>query len=179
MISDPAIEPVSLAEAKEYLRIDGTEDDGGLQRLIAAARTCIEGMTRRGLVTQTWRYLTGVPKDGKITVPGSPLRQILAVRLFGARDSVTTLDPQDYVISLGEPATIHLRDAHADVAGAEVDAEIGYGPAASDIPHDLRQAILQLVAHWFERREPVTNGTLAAVPLTVSATAAPYRVVGL
>ena len=179
MISDPAVEPVSLAEAKEYLRVDGAESDGAIERLVAAARTCIEGMTRRALVLQTWRYLMPAPKAGRLRIPGTPLRRILAVRLFGPRGGVTTLEAEDYVVSLGEPATIHLRRGHADVTGAEVDAEIGYGPAAGDVPADLRQAVLQLVAHWFERREPVTSGTLSSVPMTVTATTAPYRVVGL
>ena len=184
LISDPAIEPVTLDEAKEYLRIDGPESDGVLERLIVAARTAIEGMTRRALIAQTWRYLMAAPKvegprRGRLTIPGMPLRRVLAVRVFGARGSVTTLDPQDYVVSMGTPATIHLRDGHADARGAEVDAEIGYGPAASDVPADLRQALVQLVAHWFERREPVTNGMLSSVPMTVTHTTAPYRVVGL
>ena len=184
---------MTLDEAKEYLRIDGSESDGVLERLIAAARTAIEGMTRRALIAQTWRYLMAAPKvegsigglkfggtkGGRLTVPGTPLRRVLAVRVFGARGSVTTLDPQDYVVSMGTPATIHLRDTHADARGAEVDAEIGYGPAASDVPADLRQALVQLVAHWFERREPVTSGMLSSVPMTVTHTTAPYRVVGL
>ncbi len=179
MISEPAVEPVTLGDAKDYLRVDGADSDNGLERLIAAARTCVEGMTRRALVSQVWRYLTPAPKNARITVPGSPLRQILAVRLFGQQGSVTTLDPQDYVVSMGTPATIHLRKTPSDTTGAEVDAEIGYGPAASDVPADLRQAVMQLVAHWFERREPITSGTFSQVPMTVSHTTAPYRVVGL
>ncbi|MEM7567220.1 MAG: head-tail connector protein [Pseudomonadota bacterium] len=179
MIAEPAAEPVTLGETKDYLRVDDAESDAGLERLIAAARTCVEGMTRRALIAQAWRYLTPAPKDNKITVPGTPLRQVTAVRLFGPEGSVTTLDPQDYVVSMGAPATIHLRQGRSDATGAEVDAEIGYGPAASDVPADLRQAVLQLVAHWFERREPITAGTFNQVPMTVTHTTAPYRVVGL
>ena len=101
------------------------------------------------------------------------------MRLFGRGGSVHTLEPQDYVVSLSDPATIHLRSTGGDVTGAEVDAEVGYGAAAADVPADLRQAVVQLVAHWFERREPVATGTFSEVPHTVSTQTARYRAVGL
>jgi hypothetical protein len=42
----------------------------------------------------------------------------------------------------------------------------------------IRQAILLLVAHWYEHREPVEIGaTLAAVPQMVSELLHPYRMV--
>jgi len=56
----------------------------------------------------------------------------------------------------------------------------GYGAAASDVPQPLRQAVLLLVAHWFERREPVELGSaLETVPMTVGGLLAPYRSVRL
>lgn len=180
LIVEPVLEPVSLSEAKDYLRVDGTAEDANLTRLIAAARTWLEGMTRRALLSQTWRYLTPPPKAGVVSVPGTPLRSVLAVRLFGRNGTVTTLQPQDYVVSIGPGGTrVHLRHAPDDVTGAEIDAEIGYGADPADLPEDLRQAVLQLVAHWFERREPVVSGSLAPVPMTVSSIAAPYRVARL
>lgn len=179
MITGPAAEPVTLDEAKDYLRIDGSESDAVLARLIAAARTCIEGMTRRALIDQAWRYLTPPPSEGRIKLGGTPLRRVTAVRLFGPEGRVTELDAQDYVVRLTDPAVIHLRHAPSDATGAEVDAELGYGATPADVPQDLRQALLQLVAHWFERREPVATGAFAEVPLTVSAQTAPYRAVGL
>jgi uncharacterized phiE125 gp8 family phage protein len=55
LIGAPAIEPVSLAEAKSWLREDGAEEDELIQALIVAARMTLEAYTRRLFVTQSWR----------------------------------------------------------------------------------------------------------------------------
>ena len=55
LVSAPATEPVSLAEVKSYLRIDGTADDAVLTILIASARRSAEEYTKRAFITQTWQ----------------------------------------------------------------------------------------------------------------------------
>jgi uncharacterized phiE125 gp8 family phage protein len=43
----------------------------------------------------------------------------------------------------------------------------GYGAAATNVPPALRQAMLLLIAHWFENREAVVTGTIATtIPLS-------------
>ena len=42
MLAAPAAEPVGLAEAKDYLRVSGSGEDGLVGHLIAAARSRIE-----------------------------------------------------------------------------------------------------------------------------------------
>jgi hypothetical protein len=53
--SAPAVEPVSLAEAKAHLRVDVSDDDALITALIIAARQHAETITRRALVTQSWK----------------------------------------------------------------------------------------------------------------------------
>jgi len=50
----PALEPVSLTEAKLHLRIDTTAEDVLISSLIKAARQYCENYQRRAYITQTW-----------------------------------------------------------------------------------------------------------------------------
>ena len=60
LLNAPASEPVSLAEAKLFLRVEHDDDDDLIAALIAAARVQVEAQTRRALITQTWRLVRDV-----------------------------------------------------------------------------------------------------------------------
>jgi len=51
----PAAEPVTLAEAKMHLRVIDSSEDSLISMLIASARQHAETITRRALVTQSWK----------------------------------------------------------------------------------------------------------------------------
>ena len=51
LVTPPAEEPVSLAEARLHLRVDFTDDDALITSLIAAARQAAETLTGRQFVT--------------------------------------------------------------------------------------------------------------------------------
>lgn len=56
LLTPPTTEPVTLAEAKLHLRIDGdVGDDTLVAMLLAAARQWAEEYCRRSFITQTWR----------------------------------------------------------------------------------------------------------------------------
>jgi hypothetical protein len=61
-ITPPAIEPVSLAEQKTWLRVDDASEDDIIAALVTSARVLVEKATRLCLITQTWRFtLDGWP----------------------------------------------------------------------------------------------------------------------
>ena len=68
LIAGPGEEPVSVAEAKAFARIDGGDEDALVGALIAAARLHVEGDTGRALITQTWRVVT-CPKGRVVELP--------------------------------------------------------------------------------------------------------------
>lgn len=53
ILTQPAVEPVTLAEAKAHLRVDITDDDLLISSMIIAARQAAEAICRRALCTQT------------------------------------------------------------------------------------------------------------------------------
>lgn len=50
----PAVEPVTLAEAKAHLRVDGTAEDTLIGSLIVTSRLHVEAAMGLALVTQSW-----------------------------------------------------------------------------------------------------------------------------
>ena len=184
LTSPPAVEPVSLSEAKAHLRVDGTDEDVLITALILSARKHLETWLARSLITQSWRLmLDDWPHSSTVDLPLSPLQSIEAVETYDADDVATPVAALAYFVdTVSDPARLVRISGDAWPApgraanGVEIRFTAGYGDAASNVPQPLRQALHLLVAHWFERREsvPVENaGTLA--PFSVASLISPYR----
>ncbi|MFL1877081.1 head-tail connector protein, partial [Hansschlegelia beijingensis] len=61
MLTAPEAEPIGLADAKAYLRLDHDHEDPLVQDLIAAAARQVEKPTRRVLIAQRWRLDVRLP----------------------------------------------------------------------------------------------------------------------
>ena len=80
IIAQPAVEPVTLAEAKLHLRVDIADDDPLITTLIGAARVAAENICRRAFVTQQWTlFMDAFPRQNFYGVlPGyAPLDQFI------------------------------------------------------------------------------------------------------
>ena len=159
----PAEEPLTLAEAKSHLRVDGTDEDTYIASLIAAARERAESETWRALVTQTLRaHLDCWPSANYIKLPRSPLQSVTHIKYYDESDVATTMAPSDYIVSTArEPGRITLRNGKSwptstlrAADGIEIEFIAGYGLAA-DVPQQLKQGVLLTIGHWFENREDV------------------------
>jgi uncharacterized phiE125 gp8 family phage protein len=154
---DPDVEPVTLAEAKAYLRLDGTADDDLLTGLIRAARQEVEQATGTALLEQSWRLLLDCwPKSDTALLKVHPLRAVLSVTLYGSEGEVSVLAAESYQVdALSRPARIHFETAPLALRamnGVEIDFSAGFGEAGADVPDLLKRAILLLVAHWYDFR---------------------------
>lgn len=186
LLAAPAAEPLSLADAKHFLRVEHDDDDALIGALIVGARGHVEARTRRLLITQTWRcVLDAWPPDGYVALLIAPLSEVSAARVYDADGVAHALDVEHFVVNrVASPGLIAfapwaVASPGRAFAGIELDVIAGYGAAASDVPLPLIQAIRLLVAHWYENRALVGAGAHAPLPGTLDPLLAPYRVMSL
>ncbi len=166
IITPPALEPVTLAEAKAQLKLDTDADDALISTLITAARARAEWFTGRAFVSQSWiLWLDGWQEVVEVT----------SVTTYARDGSATVLDPASYDVdlagnrvALGCIAPPGLRSLNA----LAIAFDAGFGDAATDVPADIRAAILELMAELYVNRgdAPATECLGAAALL------APHRV---
>ncbi len=183
LVTPPVIEPVSIAEAKSHLRLDGSADDILVASLILTSRLHIEAALGLALVTQGWKLvLDRWPKSDCLALPLRPVQSITSVAVLTADGSPDVLAPSSFVLDGGgaPPRLVRTGAAWPTVgraaAGIEIDFVAGFGAAAADVPAPIRQALLLLIAHWYEHRDPIEIGSAeSAVPRAVSELLLPYR----
>lgn len=155
LIAAPAAMPVTLADAKAHLRVTSATEDDLITALLATATAFLERDTGLALIDQQWRGYFDWREDGILELLRFPVRGIVSVTVYGADGAATVLDGSDYYVNLvSRPPRVRL-DGVSQAAcanGIEVDFDAGFGEAGTDVPDELKRAILVLVAHWHEFR---------------------------
>lgn len=183
LLDGPTMEPVSLAEAKLWLRMDGLDEDDLIRALIVAARLMVEAEIGQVLIGQNWRLVGDIWPQGELVLVR--IGRILAVtggRVFSgesvptaiAADRFTVFPDHDppAILPLDRPQPGRVR------AGIEIDLRLGFGEAASDVPETIRLAIRRLVTLWYENRGD-TSDPEAGLPPQIRALLRPFRRVRL
>lgn len=186
LITPPAVEPVSLADAKAHLRLETTTEDDYVSALIVAARLHVETAIRRVLVDQTWRvYLDAWPRDGVVELPVGPVRSIASITVYDADGHPNLLSSVAWRLdSASQPARLALLGTGPTpgrvLNGIEIDLVAGFGPSGISVPQPLKLAIMTLVSRWYENREGARYGVVpASVSDQVESLVAPYRALRL
>jgi uncharacterized phiE125 gp8 family phage protein len=186
LVTAPAQEPVTLAEAKAHLRVLHDSEDTYIANLVRAARVHIEVTTGRALVTQTWDFwLAGFPKGGTIELPRPPLQSVTWVKYRDADGVEQTLAADQYdVVAPGLIGTVEeAPDATWPATqrrsqAVNVRFVAGYSSEPQDMPEDVRAAMLMLVEHLYFNRGASTAESLKATPMGVDALLGPHRTAG-
>jgi uncharacterized phiE125 gp8 family phage protein len=181
ILNGPAVEPLSLAEAKRFLRIDHGDDDALVQSLIKAARQRIEARTGRALIAQDWRIVTDAwPSGGRLALPVLPARAVAAVRVIDWLGAAQAFSPPVYNLVAGtEPPVLDasaLPQPGKARDGIEIDVAAGYGPSAADVPEPLRQAMRLMIAHAYAATGPDGRKPAGPEPSEIRDLLAPYRI---
>lgn len=176
----PTAEPVSLEEAKAFLRVDGSDDDGQIATLLAAARSYHEIGTKRQFVTATWRQtLSEFPYcgDARVWLYWAPIQSVTSITYLDTAGATQTLssslyqvvaDPEGgYVLPAYNQSWPTIREQEEAIT---ITYTAGYG-AASAVPQALKQSILMLLRHWFDECDDTSS-----VPMAVESLIGMHRV---
>lgn len=186
LLTAPATEPVTLAEVKTRLRIDDATDDAGVNRLIAAATGNAQSITGRAFVTQQWALILDAFPCGSISLPLPPLQSVEEISYIDADGTTQVLAAGDYLVDKnGMIGMVHRAynkqwpTTRTQPMAVRIEFTAGYG-SADKVPADLVSAMLLLIAHWDQNREPVVVGTIVSgVPLSVDYLLSPFVVMGV
>ncbi len=161
---------------------DDESHDAELKGALRAATGACERYTRRTFVTTTWTlwmdrfpgkalpWWDGVRQmaDTELTdltesilIPRSPLISITHIKAHKQDGTETTVTSTDYIVdTASEPARVALKvsktwptDALRAINGVEVEFIAGYGPVGSDVPEEIRRALLIMISDFHNNRE--------------------------
>ena len=204
--SAPGLEPLTLAEAKNHLRVDSdlTQDDALITMLIGAARRYAEMYCGQSFISQGWRLVAdSFPGAGCMGVPWGSVYSLPGNALLLERGPVISITSITYVAMDGTTQTMPSTDYVADLTGplprvtpvfgkiwpiplpqigsVSVNYTAGYGTTAASVPEGIRQWMLLRITTLYRNREEVAIlGRGKVVPLPyVDALLDPYRVVTL
>lgn len=174
-----------IQELTDHLHLGtGFADDASqasiLEAYLRSAIAAVEARTGQALFQRRFSWVVYAwISQSRQGLPISPVQIIESVRLFASNGDATLIDPAQYGLEK-DSQTPHLCATsgsfpHIDKNGyVEITIEAGYGPAWSDIPKDLSQAVLMLAASFYEHR--LGNNSLQSdIPFSVLSLLEPYR----
>ena len=166
-VNGPENEPISLSEAKTYLRVDGSTEDALIGEMVQAVRIAAEEATGRSLMTQRWRVSFGEHLPDRVALPYGPVQAVVSVKSVDEAGDSTTLATTAYVLDVvaGELVCKSAIVGHR----VEVEYDAGYGDAATDVPVLLKHGMLLHLLRLYGSRDGIEP------PKEALAAYAPYR----
>ncbi|MCA0400590.1 MAG: phage head-tail connector protein [Proteobacteria bacterium] len=183
LVDGPAIEPVTLADAKTWLRLDGPAEDDLVRALIVAARLMVEAEIGQVLIGQNWRLIGDRwPSENAVTVKVGRVLGVTGGRTFAASGASTPIPAASFEVYRDpEPSRIVPLERPMPgraLSGIEIDMRLGFGEAAADVPETIRLAIRRLILLWYDERGD-SAGPEAGLPPQIRALLKPWRRVRL
>lgn len=156
LITPPADLPVTLAEARAFLRVDHDEDDAGISAMLSAAVNLLDGrngILGRCLEPQTWELLLDRFPEAEIRLPVGPVESVTSVAFTDPEGAEAEVSGGSFVLdnaatfegwivpTVAWPATL------ATVNAVRVRFVAGTGT-----PDAIKQSLLAMVAERYDGR---------------------------
>ena len=182
VITDIVTEPVSVAEAKLYCKVQDMADDALFPVLITSARRMLEKYTMTSFAEKTLHATwVEVPRTNYVELPYGPvisIDHIYRIDHEGTEEELVL--NSDYYVMGDQDAIIKITSYWSSgmvyVNSIRVEYKAGYGNAATEtLPQELKLAILKQVATDYELRENIVQGITTVLSNESKILAAPYR----
>lgn len=181
LITAPSAEPVTLSDAKDWLKIDGNDENTLISALITSARLAVEAATGLLLLSQTWRLsFDDWPQSGRLVLTHAPMQSVQTFRIIDSNGNAMAVPLNNLSIDIvGREPRIMLKTAPPQrdqyLHGYALDIVFGYADANS-VPETLKLAIKMLVAFWHENRGDDVASVSRHWPDTISALLQPFLI---
>ena len=168
----PAETPVTIAEAKDWLRVDHDEEDAAIHAIVRAATAELDGkdgILGRALVTQTWRAdYDAFPTDDVLRLPLYPV-QSATVAYWDADNTDQVLASESYILLVDiEGAYLSLTAGSSWPAAYARDDAVRVtfiaGDDVSAVSAAIKQSILLRIGDLYQNREAAIDGSVAVNP---------------
>lgn len=166
----PGAEPITLAELKAQTRVAHSHEDALMTAILSAARAEAEAIT--GLCIRSRRVRLTLDGFGRVVrLPVWPVRAVHQVLYDDGSGAEQTLAADRWSLrSSTKPfelwpaygTTWPTTRLHIDAV--RIDIDVGWDDV-SEIPEDIRQAILLIGArHYMQREDLVVGRSVTAIP---------------
>lgn len=185
-VDQPAAEPLDLADAKRWCRVDIDDDDALLTDLIPAARFLAEKQAGVSLVTRRLQLQFDFPPNlaNPIRLPFGPVQAVESIQYFQG-GALLNWDPSLWGQQPGRwgsvgPAPGGLWPLADDRPGAyRVTYRAGFGDTVAAVPpavlSTFRLALRLIVGAFYENREDFANGQFQHMPTSAARILDPLR----
>lgn len=177
----PPTDLLTIAAAKDHLRVDGTAEDALIEGYVKAARQHVEEITGCAIGAQTWEYQQEAWTT-EFYLPGYPLTSVESIKYFDGAGVEQTLATTVYrVDTKSAPGRVEKIDGQSWPAvqagrALPITVRYGLGYTAATLPAGLDAAMKLLVGHFYAHREAVAVGvTQTPLSFAVNALCGPYQ----
>jgi uncharacterized phiE125 gp8 family phage protein len=163
VIEEPPAPPVTLAEAKAFLRAGDDGEDALIGALIGCAGEMCERFTGRALLPRD--IMETVKVSSAWTRLGvAPVRAIALIEAMNPQGEGEALPADAYAIDIDAAGDGWVRMVRADGAKlARISYSAGMAAEPDGLPEALRHGIARLAAHLYTERGEAAKAPPAAV----------------
>lgn len=167
LLTGPVTDPLSLDEAKSHLRVDHTDDDFYIRRLIKAAKQHIEKISNYVIVSSVWAaYCDEWPSDQRIYILKYPVTAISKIEYYASDDATEYTELAAASFDKAEkynPPVILLKDTPSlgdKLNAVKITFTAGHANNITDpVPENIKQALLILINHMYDNRQDEIVGS--------------------
>lgn len=171
LLTAPASEPVTLAEARLWCKVDTTDDDALITSLVRHARQRAEDIMQTAVITQRWDQTLDSFPPAEIRLRRPPVSRIVSITYVDTAGATQTLASSNYTLDASTfpgwvlPAYGVDWPATRDQANAvTVRFDTGYANASA-VPEPIRTWMHLTVKFLYDNREAfVVGARISEVP---------------